>query len=299
MAHPQHAKEPAEQAGSAPLLARMQRSLRKGRQQRRQRTARQQRPAEAGGLTRACPSRQRLAARRAGTEEEACAAAGRGDEGVAEAAIADEQAMQAGIADAMSVKDAQWDEAKIVVLALFHTHEGIGKSKVALQRAQQMLTVTASPQLPTVRQTALAYDRLRDALGLLKCAQDAQGLPGAEKPIKAARLIVSDLFALQCFAATGASGVTFDVAAAAAFDRTPESELNSQIYQSKSNILRFGKGSQAKLHEQYVQQCRRTLSEQVVATLFAAYQVASESGVMTVPSTQSARAASRTCPRLP
>ena len=66
-----------------------------------------------------------------------------------------------------------------------------------------------------------------------------------------------------------------------------------------SNILRYGMGSQADFNEQFVQQCGRALSEQVMATLFAAYQVASSSGVKTVPSTQSARAASRTCPRPP
>ena len=60
----------------------------------------------------------------------------------------------------------------------------------------------------------------------------------------------------------------------------------------KKKILCFAKGSQAERMEQFAQQCERALSEQVKATLFATYQVASRSGVNS--STRSARATSRT-----
>ena len=123
-------------------------------------------------------------------------------------------------------------------------------------------------------------------------AQTAEGLPGADALSKTVRIILSDLYALQCFAAARTTGISFDEAAVAAFGKTLRGELHSQIHQSKEKILCFAKGSQAERMEQFAQQCERALSEQVKATLFATYQVASRSGVNS--STRSARATSRT-----
>ena len=123
-------------------------------------------------------------------------------------------------------------------------------------------------------------------------AQTAEGLPGADALSKTVQIILSDLYALQCFAAARTTGISFDEAAVAAFGKTLRGELHSQIHQSKRNILDFAKGSQAECMERFAHQCGRTLSEQVMATLFAAYQVASRLGVNL--STRSARAASRT-----
>ena len=148
----------------------------------------------------------------------------------------------------------------------------LAAAKQRLEHARGMLAAS----VPSAKQTAKAYDFVREARQLVQRA----ARPGEEKPVKDAALVVREVLALQLSLRT-TSSTSFKDALVDSFERSPDSELNSQLHQSKNKIVELGReraafdvawaenGTLGKIFG-------RTLSDDHRTQLFAAYSTASD-----------------------
>ena len=156
--------------------------------------------------------------------------------------------------------------------------DDLAKASKQLGEARKLLAVSspslagggAAGPLPSTRQTAKAYDCVRKARQLVHRAR-----PGAEKPVKDAALVIREVLTLQCCAgASSLSGSAFEASLIDAFDRSLESELNSQLHLSRSSICRLAR-EPAKFDKQLPRIYGRQLSDEDSMQLFSAYNAVS------------------------
>ena len=139
------------------------------------------------------------------------------------------------------------------------TNSDIGKALKQLREARKLLAVSspssagAAGPLPSTRQTAKAYDCVREATLSLK-GRSAQPAATCLKLVKGASLIVREFLTLQCMAlAPRGAPRDFEAELVNAFDReiwAVESELHSQLHLSHATICRLGRESKENFDEE-------------------------------------------------
>ena len=160
------------------------------------------------------------------------------------------------------------------------TNSDIGKALKQLREARKLLAVSspssagAAGPLPSTRQTAKAYDCVRESTSLLK-GRSTQPAATCLKLVKGASLIVREFLTLQCMAlAPRGAPRDFEAELVNAFDReiwAVESELHSQLHLSHKTICRLGRESKENFDEEVGKIFGRQLGDEHREILFRAY----------------------------
>ena len=115
-----------------------------------------------------------------------------------------------------------------------------------LGEATKMLQVVSATSwleeatVPSMKQTAKAYDRVRKARQFVKAGK----LTAVEKPVKDAALALRETLTLQCCAATiSSTSSSFEAAVVDAFDRHLDVDLFAEIFNSFTKVVRLARVS--------------------------------------------------------